>query len=331
MVGSLALAGCATSRTTTTVVVKPNSRRAADNPSSLSRTLRRTHLHEIGREDESRPAASPSPHASGSPVSAPLLSDAQANAVIRDAPPGSGFIVAPLSEGPVAERDPPVTPHAWSTIKPVIVAAVLEARRAGLLGSPDTPTSTETELIARAIENSDNEAAAALFAELGDQQQATKYLQQVLDKAGDHSTTVNERVTRPGLSSYGQTSWPLTDEATFYRALANGCLLGSADTSAILNDMRGVTDVGEGSWGLPAAGFSDLAFKAGWGPEEGDGAYTALQFGIVGSAQEGGYVVGIVVESDGDSATAFSDASALAQSLANVLGQNVPAPGTPAC
>jgi hypothetical protein len=305
------VAACSTSSSTTTVVKTTTA--ASSSPPSGPR-----HGDSGGRRPGSKAKRTP------------LLSSQDADALIQAAPSGSGFVIAPLAGGPTIVREAPETPHAWSTIKPVIAAAVLGERRAGELGQPDTPTATETDLIARAIENSDNEAAAQLFAELGDQRQATAALQRVVEKAGDRSTTVNEQVTVPGFSSYGQTSWRLPEEARFYRSLANGCLLGADDTATILRDMANVTDVGGASWGLPTAGISDLAFKAGWGPEEGSG-YTALQYGVVGDAQHGGYVIGIVVESDSDSATAFGDASTLAGSLTDAIGGDHAAAGPPAC
>ena len=158
---------------------------------------------------------------------------------------------------------------AWSTIKPAIAVAVLRARRRGKLPGGRTPTAEERSLIARAIENSDNAAAATLFGELGPTGQATGAVQQVLRSAGDTSTMVNGKPLRPQFSTYGQTSWPIREAARFYRELANRCLLGPADTQLILGPMGAVTSIGGSGWGLPLAGFSPLRFKAGWGPERG--------------------------------------------------------------
>jgi hypothetical protein len=240
-----------------------------------------------------------------------------------------GVVVAPLAGGEIRTFGSERPPHAWSTIKPVIAVAVLRARREGALPGGREPTSAERELIARSIEDSDNAAAAQLFEELGPPSQAAAALQQVLRQAGDTTTRVEARVTRPGFSSYGQTVWPLSEEARFYRQLANGCLAGRSDTRMILDDMGSVTELGGAGWGLPVAGFSPLGFKAGWGPEEGSSAYAALQYGIVGEAG-GGYVIGIVAQTAGDATGAYATVTTAARRAEAALrgrhGPSGPAP-----
>ncbi len=240
-------------------------------------------------------------------------------------------MIAPLADGKIQGQEPPKRPHAWSTIKPVIAAAVLRARRAGDLGGGRTPTARERSLIARAIENSDNEAAAALFAELGSVHQASQAMQRVLVDAGDNRTHVNERLTRPGYSTYGQTSWALGSEARFYRALVNGCLLGAKDTDVITHAMANVSSIGGAGWGLPTAGFDRLRFKAGWGPERGTSAYTALQFGAVAGAHSDGYVIGIVAETGGAATEAYGEVTAVAKRLRSALADRRRISGRPSC
>ena len=246
-------------------------------------------------------------------------------------PSGLGIVVLPLAGGSLALHEPPTPPHAWSTIKPLIAVAVLRARRAGELAGGSAPTAEEHSLIERAIEDSDNEAAAQLFSELGSTDEATAAMQRVLLDTGDHTTRVNAAALRPEFSTYGQTSWPLAQEAGFYRELANGCLLGVSDTHLILDAMARVTPTGGSGWGLPTAGFPDLRSKAGWGPEQGSSAYTALQYGVVGDAETGGYVVGVVAETSGDSTTAFGEVSTLAKRLAATLAGRRGRTGAPAC
>jgi hypothetical protein len=243
----------------------------------------------------------------------------------------AGVVVAPLARGRIRSFGTTDPPHAWSTIKPVIAVAVLRARRAGQLSGGRLPTSSERSLIARAIENSDNAAAAELFTELGPLPRATAALQRVLVDAGDTKTQVNGRVTRPEFSTYGQTLWQLSEEARFYRQLANGCLVSRPDSRLILEDMGAVTSVGGASWGLPVVGFPQLRFKAGWGPEQGASAYTALQYGIVGDAESSGYVIGIVAQTHGDASSAYATVTAVARRVERSLhGRRAPST-TPSC
>jgi hypothetical protein len=153
----------------------------------------------------------------------------------------------------------------------------------------------------------------------------------VLVAADDRRTHVNEKVTRPPFSSYGQTVWALPEEARFYRQLANGCLADPQDTRLVLADMGAVTEVGGSGWGLSVARFPELGFKAGWGPEHGQTGYTALQYGIVRDARRGGYVIGVVAETQGDASTAYATATDLAQRAATLLrGRHGPT-GKPRC
>lgn len=259
-----------------------------------------------------------------------MLNPTTAERVLRGLP-GAGLVVAPLGAGDVEAYGPPQVPHAWSTIKPVIAVAVLRARRGGELEGGAAPTTSEKTLVERAVEDSDNEAAAELFSELGSTARATGALQRVLDDAGSQRTKVNGQATRPEFSTYGQTAWPMTDAARFYRALADGCLMGSADTGLVLAAMARVTPTGGSGWGLPTAGFRELRFKAGWGPEQGSSAYTALQYGIVGTPASGGYVIGIVAETPGDAAGAYGEATTIAKRAARVLPDSAGPGGQAAC
>ncbi|MGH2925233.1 MAG: hypothetical protein ACRDK1_04600 [Solirubrobacterales bacterium] len=269
----------------------------------------------------------------GSGPAAPALLPAnfERKALAGSDPSRVGVVVAPLAGGPIKAFGASKAPHAWSTIKPVIAVAVLKARRAGDLAGGRAPTASERDLISRAIENSDNEAAAQLFGELGSMPQATAAMQMILVEAGDRTTKVNGEVTRPGFSSYGQTEWAPRQAALFYRQLANGCLADGADTRLILADMGAVTPVGGSGWGLPLARFKGVRFKAGWGPERGATGYTALQYGVVGDADSGGYVIGVFAETDGDAAGAYDAVSAVARNAAAALRGRQGPKGPPQC
>ncbi len=273
----------------------------------------------------------PPSHSHSHPGGGEALLSAGAAARVLRGTSDVGVVVAPLAGGAIRSFGLSKPPHAWSTIKPAIAVAVLRARRQGTLPGGRLPTSDERTLIARAIENSDNAAAAALFDELGSQAEATRAVQRVLVAAGDRTTRVQEQVTRPPFSSYGQTVWPLDRAALFYRQLANGCLANGTDTGLVLNDMRHVTPVGGSTWGLPQAGFSDLAFKAGWGPEDGTTAYTALQYGVIGDARTGGYVIGIDVQTDGDATAAYGEVASVARHASALLRDRHGPSGRPRC
>jgi hypothetical protein len=77
---------------------------------------------------------------------------------------------------------------------------------------------------------------------------------------------------------------------TFFRALANGCLLPSSQTSYVLRLMQNIES--SESWGLGSAGFNSVAFKGGWGPEAG--GYLVRQSGIVDPGSSSGAAVAIV-------------------------------------
>jgi hypothetical protein len=150
---------------------------------------------------------------------------------------------------------------AWSTMKvPVSIAAL------GQSGSDSTK-----QLVHRAIRNSDNAAADALWDRLGRGFLAASTVDQVLREHGDLTTATQSMVLQPGYSAFGQTDWSLENQVTFARSL----FCGSA-TNLVYADM-GKVSAGQ-RWGLgqiPAAHF-----KGGWGPDP-QGRYLVRQFGIV--------------------------------------------------
>jgi hypothetical protein len=91
---------------------------------------------------------------------------------------------------------------AWSTIKvPLAIAAI---RR---------PTS-DLSLVDAAITESDSAAAERLWTDLGEPETASSHVEEVLATAGDLAKVQSRRV-RPGFSAFGQTQWPLADQAMF--------------------------------------------------------------------------------------------------------------------
>ena len=125
-----------------------------------------------------------------------------------------------------------------------------------------------------AITRSDNDAAQRLWSALDD---GPAEVEAVLRRAGDTETTVEREPDPRGWSSFGRTMWSLEAAGGFYRALANGELLGRGDTTRILNAMGRV--VPEQRWGLGT--MPGMRFKGGWGPsEDPDGPYEVIQVGI---------------------------------------------------
>jgi hypothetical protein len=162
---------------------------------------------------------------------------------------GSG--AAPLSFG-----DWTVGP-AWSTIKvPLAIAALRQ--------SPSL-----TDAAAAAITQSDNGAAETLWASLGDPANAAVGVEAVLRESGD-STTVESRKVRPEYSAFGQTQWPLPNQAGF---LAHA--ICDPRNDAVIDLMANV--VGDQRWGLGAA---NVPIKGGWGPGT-SGNYLVRQIGVI--------------------------------------------------
>ena len=167
-----------------------------------------------------------------------------------------------------------VSGSAWSTIKVPIALRVLEDA-----GGPGMLTEAQRSQIARALTLSDNDAAAHLFAGLGQSHggapAAAVAVTELLRQSGDASTVVSTQ-GRDGFSSYGQTDWSLASQARFMSALSAGCL-GSAPSRELLLDLMG--RVTSDTWGLGSAGVP-ARWKGGWGPET-DGRYLVRQMGIV--------------------------------------------------
>ncbi|KAB7741388.1 hypothetical protein GA707_17725 [Nostocoides sp. F2B08] len=151
---------------------------------------------------------------------------------------------------------------AWSTIKVPLSVAALEA-------DPGAATWTDVEA---ALTRSDNAAADALWAGLGDPEAAAAAVDAVLTAYDSPATrTESERVSPP-FSPYGQTVWSVTDAARFAGALA--CAPAATTAGEVRQVMSDV--VADQRWGIGELDSAHL--KGGWGPE-GGGAYVLRQLG----------------------------------------------------
>ena len=210
-------------------------------------------------------------------------------------------------------------PYAWSTAKLLLVAQTLQDA-----GGPSGLSDEQRSLISRSLSASDNEAAAELHRQLaathGGLAGAADAMDGLLRKAGDRSTIVST-VGRDTYSTYGQTLWPVSEQARFMAAIARGCVL-DADSTTFLRDQMGQV-VTEQRWGIGEVGSS--AFKGGWGPDP-DGRYLVRQVGLVPAGDGAPYAVAITARpADGT----FEGGQQLAGDVAHWLQQHVDTAPTP--
>src|SRR6188768_2877844 len=121
---------------------------------------------------------------------------------------------------------------AWSTSKVPIALRLLQDT-----GGPSGLSEAQAEGMRRALTESDNEAAAALFADLermhGGITGASAAVGEVLREAGDETTQISTQ-GRDGFSSYGQTDWSLLNQERFMSALAAGCISSQPSREYVL-------------------------------------------------------------------------------------------------
>lgn len=230
-----------------------------------------------------------------------------------------GVVASPLTPGQPAQTYGQLqVGHAWSSMKvPIVVTLIRNGEFSG-----------EDEALARsAITASDNEAAAALFSQLesnhGGLSGASLSLQETLAAAGDTSTQIATAPPPPGaVSTWGQTEWSLSGSVAFYRALACGELVDSNSSGQVLGMMEEV--ISEQQWGLGQASFpagTNVAFKAGWGPEvETGGGYLVRQAGVIRNGSSGTVVTLAAEDSSGSFEAGVGDVDALANWVAENLG-----------
>ena len=179
-------------------------------------------------------------------------------------PAGSGLAVVPIGRPDLLRTAGDLgTDVSWSTVKVPLAIAALRV-------SPDLKGVAE-----QAITVSDNAAAETLWAALGGEPGAAAAVELVMSQAGDDTTRVPTSRLRPGFSTFGQTQWPLGDQALFAAGLA--CM---PDAEPVLGMMTRID--GSQQWGLGRV--PGAAFKGGWGPGiEGTG-YLVRQFGVIDTA-----------------------------------------------
>jgi hypothetical protein len=164
-----------------------------------------------------------------------------------------------------SERPPIALGHwqsgpAWSTIKvPVAIAALRE----------ELQPEVTTEMTA-AITESDNAAAESIWQSLGDPVTAAHKVEAVLRKTGDPTTVQSQRV-RPEFTAFGQTAWPLTNQARFVSGAV--CDSRNAPIFALMGQITR-----DQRWGIGS--IPGTRFKGGWGPST-SGSYLARQMGVL--------------------------------------------------
>jgi hypothetical protein len=216
-----------------------------------------------------------------------------------------GLVYAPLGDPHPVRLGDWQTGPAWSTIKvPLGVAALRRSSTGEVPG-----------LVHRAITESDNAAAEALWGGLGNGQPAATAVDSVLADHGDRSTRTQSRQVRPPYTPFGQTTWSLTNQVTFVSKLY--C---SGHDTTVVREMTHISSAQ--AWGLGR--LKGATFKGGWGPDP-SGRYLVRQFGVVtiGSAQ---VAVAVAVEPDNGS---FGRGTQNLDLVAAWLRQNVhPASGS---
>lgn len=207
---------------------------------------------------------------------------------------GSVGIAIAAPGGEVAEFGSLLSDVAWSTSKvPVAVAVV---REQGV-----TPNVTS------AITVSDNAAAEAMWASLGDAATAGQKVNQVLRDGGDTATQIQTERVRPEFTAFGQTQWALKDQATFGANLR--CMSGGTEVASLMEQISAGQNYGLG-------GIEGAAFKGGWGPDL-SGSYLTRQFGVLPGAEPGKFFgVAIAVKSaDGTYETEQAMLTAIASTI----------------
>jgi hypothetical protein len=205
--------------------------------------------------------------------------------------------------------------QAMSTSKILILSALLLDK-----GGVQDLTPEQIALAHAAITESDNDAILALFSDLeadkGGLLNASEYATSLLRKVGDNQTEVTTAPPPPGYATtFGQTPWTPTAEVRFFRALALGCILPRPSTEFELRLMRNI--VPSESFGLGSAGFGQVAFKGGWGPEP-DGQYGVRQTGVIGAGDSG-----LVVSLIADPASTFAVGQSVLDQVAQWLRAEV--------
>jgi hypothetical protein len=184
-----------------------------------------------------------------------------------------GIVLAPVgSAGNPVELGRWRSGPAWSTIKvPMIMAALRETGRI-------TPAMTA------AITESDNQAAEAVWASLGDPSTAARKVEAILRATGDNTVVQSVRI-RPEFTAFGQTDWSLIDQSRFLSATA--CDSRNEPVLALMGQV-----IPKQRWGIGT--IAGTRFKGGWGPSL-TGRWLVRQFGLI-NTPDGVSVVAIAAE-----------------------------------
>lgn len=244
------------------------------------------------------PAASSAPSSSTEPSAAAPAGDVQA--VLDRIVAEHGDVGIAVSDGTTTIEAGRTAPEAaWSTSKvPVLIAA----NRTG---------AADSQLVSSAITYSDNEAAKAAWAGLGEGTAAAQAAQSVIAEAGDTATQVQSQVTRPEFTAFGQTMWSVGNQAKFMAGVR--CVEGAQP----IIDAMGVADPAQ-AYGLRT--LPGALMKGGWGPSPA-GAYDVRQMGIV---QLGGHDVAVALiasSPDGQYASTQTVLTSMAEALAQAETQ----------
>lgn len=239
------------------------------------------------------PSATPSGSAAvsapgGGPVTAHPAISAAIDALPGDLPQRVGLAAVPVGppHPPALHWGTVQTGPAWSTIKvPLAVAA----------------KGREPEAVNRALSQSDNAAAATIWAALGGGETAAGTVQTELRAGGDRTTTVEHAEVRPPYTPYGQTTWTLADSAQYAASLP--C---RREADSVYSAMHSV--VPEQRWGLGTIGSE--AYKGGWGPGKESG-FVVRQIGIL-AHPDGSKVAVSLIAVGHDYATTSADLNLLA-------------------
>jgi serine/threonine protein kinase len=155
------------------------------------------------------------------------------------------------------------TGPAWSTIDvPLAIAALRQ----------ENPPQV-TAAMKAAITESDTAAAESIWESLGDPITAARKVEDVLKEAGD-VTTVQSQKVRPEFTAFGQTDWPLIEQARFLAFAV------CDNQNEPIFSLMGQVEAGQ-RWGMGT--IPDAQIKGGWGPSP-SGSYLVRQIGILSTS-----------------------------------------------
>jgi hypothetical protein len=187
---------------------------------------------------------------------------------------------------------------AWSTMKVPLVMAALREKQ-----SPHV-----AEQMTAAITQSDNAAADAIWAGLGDPATAATKVEAVLAETGDLTRVQSQRV-RSEFSAFGQTDWPLINQARFMSWAT------CDDRNTPVLTLMGRIERDQ-RWGL--GNIPGTRFKGGWGPSTTN-KYLVRQMGLV-TTPTGSSVVAVAAQ---PYSGAYNDGIRILNQVANWLADHI--------